>query len=377
MKSLWQKVLGILAATTLLSSCATIVSSTKHDVKFTSAPSGAKVIIDKKEYGKTPLMLTLPRKGRQKDEEKSKKSYALQFELEGYNSYETTINREFNPWFLGNIMLGGVIGMVVDASNGAMYKLTPEHAHATLIQSSTASTLRQSNDENKNEVVTKVEPIKPKEVATKSYNKTPTPIKQYNSGIQINANSNWWRVKNRDLYSDTQFKNAFGLGIQFFGDQQLSNDWQLHLELGWLQRGGKLEETIDNSFTSKKVTATGVFQFLHLALSPQYTVTRLEKADIFLSGGLWAGYALSGKTTTKTYNYNTKATVSSNSKVDFKNDNVNQADFGLQFGAGVRVFKNVTAELRYSLGFGYADKNDKETSFRNNAIGLTVGYAFQ
>ena len=52
-------------------------------------------------------------------------------------------------------------------------------------------------------------------------------------------------------------------------------------------------------------------------------------------------------------------------------------DYGLQLGAGVRVFKNITAELRYSLGLGYMESGDKAGSFRNNALGLTVGYAFQ
>ena len=35
-------------------------------------------------------------------------------------------------WVWGNILFGGIIGLIVDASTGAMYKLTPEQVEASL-----------------------------------------------------------------------------------------------------------------------------------------------------------------------------------------------------------------------------------------------------
>jgi hypothetical protein len=40
------------------------------------------------------------------------------------------LHRGTSGWVWGNIVFGGLIGLVVDASTGAMYKLTPEQVHA-------------------------------------------------------------------------------------------------------------------------------------------------------------------------------------------------------------------------------------------------------
>lgn len=33
-------------------------------------------------------------------------------------------------WLLGNLLIGGLIGIIIDASNGSMYKLTPDQVIA-------------------------------------------------------------------------------------------------------------------------------------------------------------------------------------------------------------------------------------------------------
>jgi hypothetical protein len=53
-------------------------------------------------------------------------------EMEGYYPYEMKIKREMDGWFLGNLLFGGLIGIIVDASNGAMYKLTPDQVVAQM-----------------------------------------------------------------------------------------------------------------------------------------------------------------------------------------------------------------------------------------------------
>ena len=56
--------------------------------------------------------------------------------LAGYQEARIHISKEFDPLFLGNLLCGGVIGMIVDASNGAMNKLTPESINVTLVTAS-------------------------------------------------------------------------------------------------------------------------------------------------------------------------------------------------------------------------------------------------
>lgn len=49
--------------------------------------------------------------------------YTLTFSKEGYEDKMVTIHSRFDGWYLGNILLGGLIGMlIVDPSSGAMYR---------------------------------------------------------------------------------------------------------------------------------------------------------------------------------------------------------------------------------------------------------------
>lgn len=120
----------------LMSSCASIVHGPTQTVDFTSQPSGATITIDGKEYGKTPQAIELKRNGREKGDEPGKQMYDVKVALDGYYPYELKIKREMDEWFLGNILFGGLIGIIVDASNGSMYKLTPDQIIAQMNKSS-------------------------------------------------------------------------------------------------------------------------------------------------------------------------------------------------------------------------------------------------
>ncbi|WP_395051912.1 PEGA domain-containing protein [Flavobacterium sp.] len=115
-------IFGALSLTFLLTSCATIVSGSKQTVKFTSNPSTAYVFLDDKQVGSTPFETKLERK----------KSHNVKIKLEGYQTYEITLTRKFNAWYIGNLLFGGLIGIIVDPITGAMYKLTPSEVNAEL-----------------------------------------------------------------------------------------------------------------------------------------------------------------------------------------------------------------------------------------------------
>lgn len=111
-----------LAVTFLMSSCATIVSGSKQNVKFLSNPSTATIFIDEVEVGKTPFEIKLARKS----------EHSVMLKLEGYQTYQTKLTKKFNAWFLGNILIGGLIGIIIDPITGAMYNLTPNEINAQL-----------------------------------------------------------------------------------------------------------------------------------------------------------------------------------------------------------------------------------------------------
>ncbi|MEM0543072.1 PEGA domain-containing protein [Flavobacterium sp. j3] len=115
-------IISCLLALTLLSSCATIMSGSKQNVKFASNPSSATIYIDEVEVGKTPFEMKLARKS----------EHEVMIKLEGYQTYQTTLTKKFNGWFVGNILIGGLIGIIIDPITGAMYNLTPKEINAEM-----------------------------------------------------------------------------------------------------------------------------------------------------------------------------------------------------------------------------------------------------
>lgn len=116
-------VLG-LATILVTTNCATIISGSKQTVKFASTPSEASVFIDEVEVGKTPYETKLERK----------REYAVMIKLDGYRTYETKLTKKFNAWYLGNILFGGIIGLIIDPITGAIYNLSPKEINAQLEQ---------------------------------------------------------------------------------------------------------------------------------------------------------------------------------------------------------------------------------------------------
>jgi hypothetical protein len=113
----------------LLPSCATIINGTDQDVYISSTPDSASVTIStfygvKIQKGVTPLTVNLKRE----DE------YKVLVSKEGYEDNEVVIRNSANGAVWGNILCGGIIGLIIDFSNGAAYELEPETLHVDLIE---------------------------------------------------------------------------------------------------------------------------------------------------------------------------------------------------------------------------------------------------
>jgi len=114
---------GAVATAVVLCSCASIIHGTHQDVGISSNPTGAQVSVDGQVKGATPVVANLTRKD----------NHIVRIELAGYKPYETTLTRKVSGWVWGNIVFGGLIGLAVDAINGALYNLTPEQVSAALL----------------------------------------------------------------------------------------------------------------------------------------------------------------------------------------------------------------------------------------------------
>lgn len=82
---------------------------------FASKPSHASVTMDGMYVGKTPAMLNLSRKD----------DHCINIKLPGYKTQSIYLQKTVSGWAFGNILFGGLIGIGIDAVDGAMYKLTP------------------------------------------------------------------------------------------------------------------------------------------------------------------------------------------------------------------------------------------------------------
>lgn len=109
--------------------CGTIIHGTTQEVGISSHPGNATVTINGQNHGNTPMLIDLKRKD----------SHMVKLELEGYQTYETNLIRKTSGWVWGNIVFGGLIGLVIDASAGGMYKLSPEQIEAELRSSQTGA----------------------------------------------------------------------------------------------------------------------------------------------------------------------------------------------------------------------------------------------
>ena len=121
--------------------CASIISGSTQHVGFTSNPDQAQIeIISPKgqviHRVTTPTSLVLKR-GRPYFRTAG---LTLRARAEGYEVKEIRIKNRLNGWYFGNILFGGLIGiLIVDPLTGAMYSF-PEQIHINLEQTDSSST---------------------------------------------------------------------------------------------------------------------------------------------------------------------------------------------------------------------------------------------
>ena len=124
------RLLVLLVFPLMLFSCATVLSGPDQEITFRSQPEGAKVKVmsfsrDKQYVVETPRTLRLSRK----------RNYVATFELSGYHTQTFPVSGEFGDAMagslVGNLILGGGIGLIIDGSTGSNKSL-PEVVEVVL-----------------------------------------------------------------------------------------------------------------------------------------------------------------------------------------------------------------------------------------------------
>lgn len=120
----------------LLSGCASIVSGTTDNITVNSDPQGAKCDLKNGEITvanveSTPATVLVRRKA---------DDLIVRCSKEGYLNGSSVNNSGLNGWVFGNVAFGGIIGVIIDSSDGAMFdydsttmvSLTPVPAQSPL-----------------------------------------------------------------------------------------------------------------------------------------------------------------------------------------------------------------------------------------------------
>lgn len=122
------RILMVIAMALSVSACGTVTRGSNEDVTFNSDPPGAKVQTSTGLVCQaTPCTFPISRK----------QEFVATFELPGHLSQQIAVKTEVSgggaAGMAGNILVGGIIGVAVDASTGATLDHTPNPVFATMV----------------------------------------------------------------------------------------------------------------------------------------------------------------------------------------------------------------------------------------------------
>jgi hypothetical protein len=111
-----------LLALILLPGCATIFEGTGESVSVSTEPAGADCTVERKgtrlgQVNPTPGSIHI---------DKSKDDLAIHCEHAGYQPANMSVSPRFQGTTFGNILVGGLVGVVVDAASGANFEYPPD-----------------------------------------------------------------------------------------------------------------------------------------------------------------------------------------------------------------------------------------------------------
>lgn len=112
----------VVLALVQLAGCATVVNGTTQKIGVSSTPTGAEVSIDNQQRVITPAAIELARS----------QSHTFLFHKDGYQDDSFVITSGTSGWVWGNVLIGGLIGGMVDFATGAARTLSQDSVHVTL-----------------------------------------------------------------------------------------------------------------------------------------------------------------------------------------------------------------------------------------------------
>jgi hypothetical protein len=114
---------AIIAAGPALSGCATVIHGVNQNVQFKSDPSSATIRLAQGGTCVTPCQIQM-RRGHDS---------MVTYTLDGFEPASVYIQSRLSGAIAGNLIAGGLIGGIVDGSNGASNRLHPNPVYIRLV----------------------------------------------------------------------------------------------------------------------------------------------------------------------------------------------------------------------------------------------------
>jgi hypothetical protein len=131
----------------VLQGCASIMHGTSQEMSFQSSPDEVTVTVTGRVLGKTPVTTRIDKKSGQ----------SVVFSKDGYKPVTMELTTTLDPWFWGNIVLGGFIGSTTDGISGSVNQYSPSQYFVTLtpdgVGSIESSTLKSQREKAKEFIV--------------------------------------------------------------------------------------------------------------------------------------------------------------------------------------------------------------------------------
>lgn len=124
-----------------------------------------------------------------------------------------------------------------------------------------------------------------------------------------------------------------------------------------------------SEFLGVKATGTTNLNYLELPVNVLYRFDLGNAGGIFASAGMYAAYAVSGKTKSEVLG------IETSDKIDFGSgiSETKPFDWGANFGLGYETPWGVYVRGQYGLGLGNLSNVD-DYKVKNNSIQITLGY---
>jgi hypothetical protein len=112
---------GAAATLILTTGCATLLGGgPSQSVTVNAEPAGTSFVVKSSSglqmaAGTAPQIIRLPRRN----------EYQVDFTVPGYQPQSVVLTRGVNGWIWGNLVIGWIVGFIVDFATGSAYKLEP------------------------------------------------------------------------------------------------------------------------------------------------------------------------------------------------------------------------------------------------------------